>query len=201
MIPSNGCGSSSQEEQIPPCSHSCVSHHGTGLMLVVVSSNRKPGGVTVDGSCVLNKQQSPHTGASHSTLQNWHTNTAGECFEYFIGVITKRKKPLKQGRNCPFSVTSLLASSAPGDFDGCGAEKSRGDEQVLLQPSPQASATYDESQAWEQSPPSGVPVPDSWMLWEADTCLGLGDCQLFDAAALTKPDCKACGGGKEWRSP
>lgn len=96
---------------------SCVSHHGTGLMLVLVSSNRKPGDVTVDGSCkvpvdgscALNKQQSPHTGASHSILQNWHTNTAGECFEYFLGVITKRKKLLKQGRNCPFSVTSLQA--------------------------------------------------------------------------------------------
>lgn len=154
VIPSNGCDTSpSQGEQIPPCTHSCVSHHVAELMLVVVPSNRKPGGVTVDGSCkvtvdgscVLNKQQSPHAGASHSILQNRHANTAGECFEYFLGVITERKKLLKQGRNCPFSVTSLLASSAHGDFDGCGAEKSRGDERVLLQPSPQASVTYNES--------------------------------------------------------
>lgn len=137
VIPSNGCGTSpSQGEQIPPCTHSCVSHHVAVLMLVVAPSNRKPGGVTVDGSCkapvdgscVLNKQQSPHTGAIHSTLQNRHANTAGECFEYFLGVITKRKKLLKQGGNWPFSVTSLLASPAQGDFDGCGAEESHGDE-------------------------------------------------------------------------
>lgn len=93
-------------------------------MLVVVPSNRKPGGVTVDGSCVQNKQQSPHTGASRSILQNRHANAAGECFEYFLGIIAKRKKLLKQGRNCPISVTSLLASSADGGFVGCGAEKS-----------------------------------------------------------------------------
>lgn len=68
---------------------------------------------------------------------------------------------LNQGRNCPRSVTSLLASSAHGDFDGCGTDKSRGAERALLQPSPQPSATYNESWAWEQSPPAGVTAPDS----------------------------------------
>lgn len=162
VIPSYGCGTSHfQGEQIPPCTHSCVSHHMAGLMLVVVPSNRKPGGVTVDGSCVQNKQQSPHTGASRSILQNRHANAAGECFEYFLGIIAKRKKLLKQGRNCPISVTSLLASSADGGFVGCDAEKSVEMSTFYSNPSPQASATDSESQAWEQSPPSGVTVPDS----------------------------------------
>lgn len=106
----------------------------------------------------------------------------------------KEKDAVKPGQKLPLFSHISICKLCSRRLWWMHTDKSRGAEHVLLQP----SATDSESWAWEQSPPSGAIVPDSWTLWEADTCPGLGGCQLFDAAEAA---CKACGGGKGWRSP
>lgn len=95
-----------------------------------INANPNPGACCGSrlGSAGLNKQQSSHAGTRHGAQQKGCAHTAGERFKCFLQVTSKRKMLLKQGRNCPRSVTSLLASTAHGDFDGCGTAESRGAE-------------------------------------------------------------------------